>query len=107
MASTLSKKAWVPGCKAASEACAIWRATIFVAVLNPVQWSYASHKGILILKIFSNSMKWLDQPDETVLAPMAYSSVRSQPMIQAKSSPSVAEAYVYALLAGGTIAANS
>ena len=39
-------------------------------------------------------MKWFDQPDDTVLAPMAYSSVRSQPMIQAKISPSVAYAYV-------------
>src|SRR5882724_6473881 len=34
--------------------------------------------------------KWLDQPEDTVLAPMAYSSVRSQPMIHAKSSPRVA-----------------
>ena len=34
-------------------------------------------------------MKWFDQPDETVLAPIAYSSVKSQPMIQAKSSPNV------------------
>src|SRR5882762_10166295 len=31
--------------------------------------------------MFSNSMKWFDQPEETVLAPMAYSSVRSQPMM--------------------------
>ena len=35
-------------------------------------------------------MKWFDQPEETVLAPMAYSSVRSQPMIQANNSPRVA-----------------
>ncbi len=35
-------------------------------------------------------MKWFDQPDETVLAPMAYSRVKSQPMIQAKISPRVA-----------------
>ena len=35
-------------------------------------------------------MKWFDQPDDTVLAPMAYSRVRSHPMIQANSSPSVA-----------------
>ena len=34
----------------------------------------------------------LDQPELTVLAPMAYSSVRSQPMIQAINSPSVAYA---------------
>src|SRR6266700_3677536 len=39
IASTLSRKACVPGCSAASEACAICRATIFEAVLSPVQWS--------------------------------------------------------------------
>ena len=38
----------------------------------------------LMWKIFSSSMKWFDQPEDTVLAPMAYSSVRSQPMIHAK-----------------------
>ena len=35
-------------------------------------------------------MKWFDHPEDTVLAPMAYSSVRSQPMIHAKISPSAA-----------------
>ena len=35
-------------------------------------------------------MKWFDQPEDTVLAPMAYSRVKSQPMIQAKISPSAA-----------------
>ena len=62
------------------------------ADLSPVQWSYASQSGILIPKMLSSSMKWLDQPEETVLAPIAYSRVRSHPMIQAKSSPSVAYA---------------
>ena len=33
----------------------------------------------------------------TVAAPKAYSSTRSQPMIHAMSSPSVAYVYVYAL----------
>ena len=33
----------------------------------------------------------------TVAAPRAYSSTRSQPIIQAKNSPSVAYVYVYAL----------
>jgi len=38
---------------------------------------------------------------------MPYSRIRSQPMIQATNSPSVAYAYVYALPAIGTIAASS
>jgi hypothetical protein len=38
--------------------------------------------------------KVFDQPELTVLAPIAYSSVRSQPMIHANNSPSVAYAYV-------------
>ena len=42
------------------------RATIFSAVFNAVQWSYASHSGILILNMFNSSIKWFDQPDETV-----------------------------------------
>ena len=87
---TLFRKTWVPGTSVESEASAIWRATMFSAVRRPVQWSYASHSGILMWRILSSLMKWLDQPDDTVLAPMAYSSVRSQPMIQAKISPSVA-----------------
>ena len=40
--------------------------------------------------MFSISMKWFDQPEDTVLAPMAYSNVKSQPIIHAKISPSVA-----------------
>jgi hypothetical protein len=43
----------------------------------------------------------------TVAAPIAYSSTRSQPMIHATSSPSVAYEYVYALPAIGIIDANS
>src|SRR5262249_5312589 len=48
-----------------------------------------------------------DQPTATVAAPSAYSRIRSQPMTQAISSPSVAYAYVYAEPATGTVAANS
>src|SRR5207248_2181999 len=51
--------------------------------------------------------KYPDQPVATVALPTAYSSTRSQPMIQANSSPSVAYAYVYAEPATGTIDANS
>src|ERR1022692_3784590 len=91
---TLFRNDCVPGTRLGSAATAICRATIFSAVFNAVQWSYASHSGILILNMFSSSIKWFDQPDETVLAPIAYSSVRSQPMIQARSSPKVAYAYV-------------
>src|SRR4029079_17887644 len=43
----------------------------------------------------------------TVAAPTAYSSTRSQPMIQATSSPMVAYENVYALPAIGIIDANS
>ena len=52
-------------------------------------------------------MKLPDQPTAIVDAPSAYSSIRSQPMIQANSSPSVAYAYVYALPATGIMLANS
>src|SRR5580765_1536279 len=89
---TLSRKACVPGTSEESEACAICRATIFSAVSRAVQWSYASQSGILMWKMSSSSIKWFDQPEETVLAPMAYSSVKSQPIIHANSSPSVAYA---------------
>ncbi len=58
-------------------------------------------------KIFRNSTKLFDHPELTVLAPIAYSRVRSQPMIQAKISPNVAYAYVYAEPARGIMAANS
>ena len=47
------------------------------------------------------------QPTATVLTLSAYSRIRSQPMIHATNSPIVAYAYVYALPAIGTIAANS
>ena len=87
---TFSRNAWVPGTSEASDACAIRRAIVDSAVRSAVQWSYASQSGIFRWKISRSSMKWFDHPDDTVLAPMAYSSVRSQPMIQAKISPKVA-----------------
>src|SRR5213082_431400 len=55
----------------------------------------------------SSDTKWPDQPTPTVAAPAAYSSTRSQPMIQAASSPMVAYEYVYALPATGTALAIS
>src|SRR5688572_8362533 len=48
-----------------------------------------------------------DHPTATVDALNEYSRMRSQPMIQAKISPSVAYAYVYALPATGIMLANS
>src|SRR5262245_40985699 len=41
-------------------------------------------------KRLNRSTRWPDQPTPTVAAPAAYSSTRSQPMIQAISSPMVA-----------------
>ncbi len=43
----------------------------------------------------------------TATFPMAYSMIRSQPMIHAISSPSVPYEYVYAEPETGTIDANS
>ena len=48
-----------------------------------------------------------DQPTATVAAPSAYSRIKSQPMIHATNSPSVAYPYVYADPAMGTVDANS
>ena len=55
----------------------------------------------------SSVWKKLDQPFATVAEPTAYSRMRSHPMIQATSSPSVAYEYAYALPAWGIIAASS
>ena len=41
-------------------------------------------------RLSNSSTRWRDQLTETVAAPIAYSSTRSQPMIQATSSPKVA-----------------
>ena len=46
--------------------------------------------GIVMPKRPSSETRWPDQPTPTVAAPAAYSSTRSQPMIQATSSPMVA-----------------
>ncbi len=46
-------------------------------------------------------------PIATVMEPTAYSRMRSQPIVQATISPSVAYAYAYALPEIGIIAANS
>ena len=41
-------------------------------------------------KFFSSEVKYPDQPEATTAAPRASSSIRSQPMIQAGNSPTVA-----------------
>src|SRR5207237_3278559 len=63
--------------------------------------------GIVMPSWPRSDTRWPDQPTPTVAAPAAYSSTRSQPMIQATSSPIVAYEYVYALPATGTAAAIS
>ncbi len=40
--------------------------------------------------MISKLLKYPDHPDATVATPMAYSRIRSQPIIQAMSSPRVA-----------------
>src|SRR3954469_16839149 len=90
MSATLARYGCVPTTRDGSDAEAFWRAITFSAMRRPVQWSYASHRGILRWRTSKISTKLFDHPDETVLAPMAYSSVRSHPMIQANISPIVA-----------------
>ena len=51
--------------------------------------------------------RYADQPRDTTAAPRASSRQRSQPMIQAMNSPSVAYENVYADPATGTVDANS
>jgi hypothetical protein len=68
-----------------------------VAMKWPVLGSYAIGARAMTsgrwMPIFGNSdWKKLDQPLATVAEPTAYSSTRSQPMIQANISPSVAYA---------------
>ena len=55
-------------------------------------WPVASAHwgGMWMPKLPSRLTKYPDQPTATVDAPMAYSRIRSQPMIQAKISPTVA-----------------
>src|SRR5690349_10655601 len=63
--------------------------------------------GRLRPKSLSKATKYDDHPAPTVDAPIAYSSTRSHPMIQATNSPMVAYEYVYALPATGTADAIS
>src|SRR3954454_14943885 len=65
------------------------------------------HVGIVTPADFMTSAKYVDQPTATVLAPSASSRIRSQPMIQAISSPRLAYENVYAEPATGTVLANS
>src|ERR1700682_2100584 len=60
------------------------------ALIN-VHGAAASDAGMLTpTKSWRNAVKWPDQPTATVAAPSAYSRIRSQPMIHAMNSPSVA-----------------
>src|SRR3954469_2162796 len=65
------------------------------------------HAGTVTPADFMTSAKYVDQPTATVLAPSASSRIRSQPMIQAISSPRLAYENVYADPATGTVLANS
>src|SRR5438128_1646173 len=61
------------------------------AILITVQGAAASDGGKLMpTKSWRKLVRWPDQPTATVAAPSAYSRMRSQPMIQAMNSPSVA-----------------
>ena len=60
-------------------------ACVHHCVGEPASWA-----GSLMPKSPSSDTKWPDQPTPTVAAPAAYSSTRSQPMIQATISPMVA-----------------
>ncbi len=55
-----------------------------------VRKSVASHAGIWTPKPRSSSWKYADHEIATATLPTAYSMMRSQPMIHAISSPSVA-----------------
>src|SRR4051812_20916614 len=55
----------------------------------------------------SSSLKYWPQPTAIAATETPYSRIRSQPMIQATSSPSVAYAYVYALPETGIADASS
>src|SRR5438552_11465946 len=50
----------------------------------------SAHGKSMCKAVRKNDTTYPDQPIATVTAPSAYSSTRSQPMIQANSSPSVA-----------------
>ena len=65
----------------------------WVAVQN-AKGALASAPGTSIPTSLRKLTNVADQPTPTVAAPMAYSRIRSQPMIHATTSPSVAYAYV-------------
>src|SRR5947208_737537 len=78
------------------------------AMLMTVQGAAASDGGKLMpTKSCRKLVRCPDQPTATVAAPSAYSRMRSQPIIHAMNSPSVAYPYVYAEPAMGTVEANS
>jgi hypothetical protein len=51
-----------------------------------------SHAGTVMPKWLTSSRKYPDHPMATPMLPTAYSTIRSQPMIQATNSPSDAYA---------------
>src|SRR4051812_20682334 len=67
-------------------------------------WYFTSTLPVVVVNAGGNTnpsccirlLKYPAQPEATVDAPNAYSSVRSQPMIHATNSPRVAYPYVYA-----------
>ena len=60
------------------------------SVREAVTRSVRSHAGISMPKPRSSSTKYPDQETATATLPIAYSMMRSHPMIQAMNSPSVA-----------------
>jgi hypothetical protein len=68
---------------------------------------YDSADGKVMPRCCRNTPKYADQPCATTLAPSSISSSRSQPMIHATNSPSVAYEKVYAEPLTGTVEANS
>src|SRR5579863_1460179 len=66
-----------------------------------------AHSGSVMPNPPSTFCAYEDHDDATGAALIPYSRIRSQPMIHATISPSVAYAYVYALPATGTMHASS
>ena len=81
---TIAPVACQPATPHPATACCTW-----VAVQN-TNGGLVSLGGISIPKRLTKLTNVADQPTPTVAAPMAYSRIRSHPMIQATSSPSVA-----------------
>src|SRR5476649_2517477 len=72
------------------------------AIVSSGEWLHSYGTGLIWMMRSRLFIYWL-HAIATVAAPTAYSSTRSQPMIQATSSPIVVYEYVYALPAIGII----